>query len=203
MRDKFAGMSCSAYTAGTELMSVFEFTIAVEGVDPNADDFEDRFFEAGCDDALIKVAKGVVALDFSREATNLLKAIGSALEDVLRAGAVPVRIEPDPLANENDMAARAGLTRQTISNYVLGKRGAGFPLPAVRPTSAQPLWLWLDVARWLRRHSPAFDARHVVHARVIYHWNQVIAAHDNSMPTGDLAASAIQMMRPQRDSGIR
>ena len=184
-------------------MSVFEFTIAVEGVDPNSDDFEDRFFEAGCDDALIKVTKGVVALDFSREATNLLKAIGAALEDVLRAGAVPTRIEPDPLANENDIAARAGLTRQTISNYVLGKRGSGFPLPAVRPTSAQPLWLWLDVARWLRRHSPAFDVSHVVHARVIYHWNQVIATYDNSMPMPDLTVSALQMTRPQQDPNVR
>jgi hypothetical protein len=74
----------------------FEFSIVAEGVDPAADDFEDRFFEAGCDDALISVVRGSVILGFSREAKNFAHALLSAIRDVRAAGAKVVRVEPEP-----------------------------------------------------------------------------------------------------------
>ena len=49
------------------------------GLDHKAEDFEDRFFEAGCDDATIAAQKGVIVLGFEREARNFAHAL--ALRD--------------------------------------------------------------------------------------------------------------------------
>jgi hypothetical protein len=74
------------------------------GLNPEARDFEDRFFEAGCDDATISFQKGVIILEFAREASNFIKALASAPSDVQRAGARVERIEPDHLVSVADIA---------------------------------------------------------------------------------------------------
>jgi predicted DNA-binding transcriptional regulator AlpA len=131
-------------------MKVSEFAIVASGLDPNADDFEDRFFEAGCDDATIVVKRGAIILEFAREADSLSDAIESAIASVRRAGAEIVRIEPDNLVSLSEIAERSGLTRAAISNYAKGERGKEFPRPVARVTSESPLWDWTDVAAWLR-----------------------------------------------------
>src|SRR5262245_16595195 len=50
------------------MMKTLEFTIVASGLDPDTDGFEDRFFEAGCDDATIVVKRGAIILEFAREA---------------------------------------------------------------------------------------------------------------------------------------
>ena len=45
-------------------MSEHEFSFVVSGVDPGADDFEDRFAAAGCDDATLMLVNGLVAVAF-------------------------------------------------------------------------------------------------------------------------------------------
>lgn len=104
-------------------MKAHEFTIIASGPDPESDDFEDRFFEAGCDDATIGFSRGVTVLEFAREADNLASAINSAIEDVGKAGALVERIEPDWLVSLSDIAERANLTRAAITNYAKGDRG--------------------------------------------------------------------------------
>ena len=78
-------------------MKTFEFTIVASGLDLDADDFEDRFFEAGCDDATIAVTRGAVTLQFARESNSLAAAIDSAIAAVTKAGAevrgVPLQTE--------------------------------------------------------------------------------------------------------------
>ena len=64
-----------------------KFTLVASGLDPEANDFEDRFFEAGCDDATISIQKGVILLEFARAAPSFAKALISAIADVQRAGA--------------------------------------------------------------------------------------------------------------------
>ena len=64
-----------------------EFTIVALGLDPEAEDFEDRFYEAGCDDATISYQKGAIILEFAREAPTVAKALMSAFADVQKAGA--------------------------------------------------------------------------------------------------------------------
>lgn len=138
-------------------MTVHEFSIIAGGRDAFADGFEDRFFEAGCDDATISLQRGAIILDFSREAASFDAAVASALHDITRAGAVPERVEPDHLVSLSDIARRAGLTRAAISNYAHGERRARFPTPISRVTSDSPLWDWAAVAEWLHAEGAVSD----------------------------------------------
>ena len=130
-------------------MPVFEFSIIATGLDPADEAFEARFFEHGADDATISFQRGVIILDFAREAASMELALCSALDAVTDAGARILRIEPDPLVTLSDIAERSGLTRAAVSLFASGQRGSGFPLPVARVTSESPLWLWVDVAQWL------------------------------------------------------
>jgi transcriptional regulator with XRE-family HTH domain len=156
-------------------MKSYRFTIIASGLDHEADDFEDRFFEAGCDDATIVFTRGSIILEFDREARNISHAIASAMENVETAGANVERVEPDYLVSLADIAERSGLTRAAISNYASGGRGKGFPTPIARVSSGSPLWNWVDVARWFRRRAQiSTDA--VVEARVVKRANDNIEA---------------------------
>lgn len=154
-------------------MENHEFTIIATGLDPKADDFEDRFFEAGCDDALLGFQRGVITLDFNREATSLEDAIEAAIRDVHRAGAKIERVEPDHLVNLSDIAERSGLTRQAIALYASGERGIGFPTPSACVTTNHPLYDWQEVADWLvaNKNLPGEVA---VQARIIKAANEAL-----------------------------
>lgn len=130
-------------------MKTFEFSIIASGLNPEAEDFADRFFEAGCDDATISFQKGHIILDFARDAETLAEAIASAASAVSHAGAKVDRVEPDPLVSLSDIASRTGLTRAAVSHYAKGARGENFPAPIARVTSESPLWDWATVAKWL------------------------------------------------------
>ena len=134
------------------MMKNYQFTIIASGLDPEAEDFEDRFYGAGCDDATLAFQKGVIILEFDRESKNFLHAITSAFGDVQKAGAKIVRFEPDHLVSLTDIADRTGLTKAAISLYSKGARGADFPPPVARFTSSTPLWDWVSVAHWMHRH---------------------------------------------------
>lgn len=95
-------------------MKTYEFSVIASGLDPQAEDFEARFYNAGCDDATISFQKGHIIVDFSREADSVAGAICSAVECVEKAGAHVDRIEPDPLVSLADIAARAGLSLSLI-----------------------------------------------------------------------------------------
>lgn len=147
--DRLFGLWIDARTWRTK-MKTYEFTIVASGLDPKSDDFEQRFLDAGCDDATISLQKGHIIVDFARESGTAEDAIASAVEAVRAAGATVDRVEPDPLVNLSDIAARTGMTRAAISQYVKGQRGCGgFPAPVARVTTDSPLWDWVDVSRWL------------------------------------------------------
>ena len=133
-------------------MKTFDFSIIASGLDPEADDFADRFFNAGCDDATISFQKGHIIVDFAREAYSIDAAICSAIECVEKAGAQVNRVEPDPLVSLSDIAARTGLTRAAITNYAKGERAENFPAPVARITSKTSLYDWAAVATWLFQH---------------------------------------------------
>ncbi|WP_372575024.1 hypothetical protein [Ruegeria jejuensis] len=133
-------------------METFEFTFVVDVADPHANDLEDMFFEAGCDDATIALMHGALAACFFREAKSYKDAVLSAYEDILRTGATISRFEPDYLVSASEIASRAGLTRGAVSHYEKGARGEGFPKPYARVTTKSPLWDWVQVSRWLCTH---------------------------------------------------
>lgn len=154
-------------------MKVHEFTLVASGLDPEAADFEARFYEAGCDDATISFQKGRVILDFAREAESMDVAIASAVEDSTAAGARVERVEPDPLVSLADIAARTGLSRAAMTQYSKGQRGEGFPAPVARVTSDSPLWDWSSVARWLF-HRRKLTREAAVEAAIIKEANDAI-----------------------------
>ena len=129
-------------------MTLFDFTFVVDA-DPMTDDFEDRFIEAGCDDATFLLMRGAAALSFDREAPTYKEAVLSAYRQIKRAGSDIIRFEPDFLVSAIEIAERAGTTKQNITHYIKGERRAGFPLPHARLASKSPLWDWVDVSRWL------------------------------------------------------
>lgn len=147
-------------------MKTFDFTIIAAGLDAYASDFEDRLFEAGCDDATISLQKGAIILEFHREAKNFSHAVDSAIADVEEAGGEIVHVEPDYLVSLSDIAVRTGITRAAASNYAAGKRGAEFPAPVARVTTESPLWDWLEVCRWFHRQGRV-PLQMVLQARVI------------------------------------
>jgi predicted DNA-binding transcriptional regulator AlpA len=133
-------------------MAKYEFSIIASGLNPEAEDFEQRFFNAGCDDATVSFQKGHIIVDFAREAESISKAIVSAVINVEAAGAHVDRVEPDPLVSLADIAARTGLTRAAMTQYSKGQRSQDFPSPVAKVTSDSPLWDWATVAKWLFQH---------------------------------------------------
>src|SRR3984893_9278948 len=158
-------------------MKTFEFSIIASGLDPEAEGFADRFFNAGCDDATISFQKGHIILDFARDAASIDEAICSAVECVEQAGAHVNRIEPDPLVSLADIAARTGLTRAAISQYAKGQRSADFPSPVARVTSDTSLYDWSQVATWLYQHEK-LSRESAIEAAAVKAVNEAICAHE-------------------------
>lgn len=159
-------------------MKNHKFTIIAAGLDPQRDEFGDRFFEAGCDDATISFQKGAIILEFDRGARTFCSALMSAIADVRAAGATVVHVEPDHLVCLADIAVRAGITRAAASHYAKGTRGHGFPSPVARVTTENPLWDWVEVARWFHK-SGRLPTHEVVRARMVRRTNLSIAQEKN------------------------
>ena len=164
-------------------MKTFEFSIIASGLDPEADDFESRFYDAGCDDATISFQKGHIILDFAREAASIDEAVSSAIEAVSSTGAAVNRVEPDPLVNLSEIASRVGMTRQAITQYSKGQRGKDFPAPVVKITTDSPLWDWPDVALWFFRQG-RIPRDAVIEAEVVKAANRILESEDRDFSSG-------------------
>jgi hypothetical protein len=162
-------------------LATFDCTVIASGLDPQADDFEARFYEAGCDDATVSFQNGHILLDFSREADSISEAIASAVANAAAAGALVERVEPDPLVNLSDMAERSGMTRSAMTNYFKGHRQEGFPAPKARVTTSSPLWDWADVAEWLYRHG-RISREEAIGAGVVSAANELLEGDVDALP---------------------
>lgn len=129
-------------------MLTYDFTFIVNA-DPHDDCFEDRFIEAGCDDATFILRRGALALSFDRESESYKDAVLSAYQNIKDAGAQIIRFEPDFLVSAPEIAERANISRAAVDLYVRGERREGFPLPDARFSAKSPLWDWVEVSRWL------------------------------------------------------
>ena len=167
---------------GKSTMKRYEFTIVASGLDPQADDFESQFYEAGCDDATIAFQKGHVIVDFSREAESIDAAISSAVAAVLLTGATIDRVEPDPLVSLSEIAARTGMSRAAMTQYSKGQRSRNFPAPVAKVTSDSPLWDWASVARWLFSQRK-LSREEAIAAEVVKEANRAIASGEPHLGT--------------------
>lgn len=161
-------------------MKTFEFSIIASGLDPEAEDFEDRFYKAGCDDATISFQKGHIIVDFARERESIVTAIASAIRNVIEAGATVDRVEPDPLVNLSEIAARTGLTRAAMSLYAKGQRSKDFPAPVAKVTTDSPLWDWATVATWLYKNSK-ISREEAIEAGAVKEANEAIEQGGNNI----------------------
>lgn len=158
------------------VMKVHEFTIIASGLHPEKDDVANIFFEAGCDDAALSFQKGVLIIEFDREAASFSSAVISAFSDVLKTGAKVERFEPDHLVSLADIAKRTGLSRAALTNYHQGERAENFPTPVARVTSESPLWDWCEVATWMHGRDK-IGRDEVIQARIVREANLVIETH--------------------------
>jgi predicted DNA-binding transcriptional regulator AlpA len=161
-------------------MNKYEFSIIASGLDPEAEDFEQRFYDAGCDDATVSFQKGHIILDFAREAESIDVAIASAVECVESVGAEVDRVEPDPLVSLSDIAERTGMSRSAMTLYAKGRRNKEFPAPVARVTSESPLWDWATVATWLYKNEKLSRAK-AIEAAVVKAANAAIEAHEHQL----------------------
>src|SRR4051812_46724840 len=116
-------------------MRTHNFTIIASGMDTSSDEYAERLYEAGCDDATIAVQKGLLVIEFDREARTFSSAVVSAIGDVRKAGATIERVEPDYLVSAAEIAKRSGVGRAAVSLYAKGERGKDFPSPVARVTT--------------------------------------------------------------------
>lgn len=130
-------------------MNTYSFTFVVGDANAHSDDLEDRFFDAGCDDATLVLMHGAIAVCFDREADTYKDAVFSAYENVQSTDSKILRFEPDYLVSATEIAARSGLSKAAVSLYEKGERGVNFPKPFARITTSSPLWDWMAVSKWL------------------------------------------------------
>jgi len=174
--------SIGVQTATEVKMKTHNFTIVASS--PNEFSvMTDRLFEAGCDDATVSLQKGLLVLEFDREARTFVHAIMTALQDVAKTGAVIERIEPDYLVSAAEIAKRSSQSRASVSLYAKGERGVGFPRPIARVTTESPLWDWADVSAWLHREAH-LSLSMIVEARAVRELNKVLV--EKSQPSSYL-----------------
>ncbi len=135
-------------------MTLYHFTLVVEGADLQSEANLDALFEAGCDDATFGVAAGVQHAAFDRDADSYAEAIVSAIHQIEQAvpNARVVRLETDELVTIADIAKRTGRSHESIRLLASGERGPGnFPPPTARLQERNQLWWWPDVVEWFTR----------------------------------------------------
>ena len=78
-------------------MTMFSFTLTIEGADLTTEVAQDALFAAGCSDATFGIADGVQTADFDRDASDFADAVASAIKAVESAvpGAQVVNIHRD------------------------------------------------------------------------------------------------------------
>lgn len=127
-----------------------EFTLALGGEHGElTDEMLDRFFEAGCDDALVSISAGRLFVDFARPGANMKDALVKAIRDVRAAGFEVDRIATCELVTKAEIARRLGRTRQRVGQWVADEGGfSAFPPPACPIIDGHSLWRWCEVAQW-------------------------------------------------------
>ena len=76
-------------------MTIYRFSIEVDGLDPEDGKREDRFYGNGVDDALIFITNGQLYLAFDCKAQDQGSAINSAINDIVQRGGSVRRVTWD------------------------------------------------------------------------------------------------------------
>jgi hypothetical protein len=95
-------------------MTVWRFSLVIDGPDLDDDELLDALFEAGCDDALFGGANGVQCADFHRETDQIEDAVLSAIAAVESVGGLQVvELVERRTDSADESAAPSGRTPNT------------------------------------------------------------------------------------------
>lgn len=93
---------------------------------------------------------GVVRARFSWPADTLIGALRGAVRALERAGVQALRVDASDWVTCQDIADRAGYSRETVRLWALGRLGpGGFP-PPLNPGRQTSFYSWAEVSPWLR-----------------------------------------------------
>ena len=78
-------------------MSLFSFSVTIQGADVLTRDAQDALFEAGCGDGTFGTSNGIQTAEFDREAPDFAEAVASAIKAIEGAvsGALVVTVTRD------------------------------------------------------------------------------------------------------------
>ena len=111
----------------------------------NAEEYLDKLYEAGCDDAVIGMGKiGYISVDFIREAESCYEAVESAIANVKEgiSHAKLIYVSPD-FVGVKELSLLFKCTRQNIQ-----KHANKLSFPASVYKGNQALWHLEDVLDW-------------------------------------------------------
>lgn len=100
--------------------------------------------------------RGLQLLTLTSEGMRAATTAITVVDQLVAAGVRPRRTHPD-LVSRQDIADRAGVTRQAVGQWVRGVRQAATPFPIPYNSVAGGIWFWGDVLDWLRRQGYSQD----------------------------------------------
>lgn len=145
-----------------------KFKLSDSTTDPSI--YEDRLFEAGCDDALLGVGKkGFLALDFIRVAESAVEAIESAIKNVRASieDATLFYIAPD-VVSISDISSIMKCTRQNVLKLTKNHSDT-FPLPINDGNSS--LWHLAEILEWYQKRGFTIDNSLLEVSQFAMHFN--------------------------------
>jgi hypothetical protein len=63
-------------------VSLFRFTVTIEGADVLTDDAQEALFEAGCGDGTFGISNGVQMAEFDRDAVDFAEAVAGVIKAI-------------------------------------------------------------------------------------------------------------------------
>lgn len=128
-------------------MKEYDLTLIfkVDQLNINSQDYRDRLYEAGCDDAILGIGKsGYLSLNFIRESNSAFKAIKTACEDVrsVLVEAELIHVSPD-LFGVKELGNILGCSRQNVQKFV---NKSDFPLSVYQ--GERGIWHLATVLKW-------------------------------------------------------
>ena len=97
----------------------------------------------------VEERKGLQLLTLTAEGMRAATTAITLVDQLVVEGVRPERTHPD-LVSRQDIADRAGVTRQAVGQWVRGVRQASTPFPVPYNSVAGGIWFWGDVLAWLR-----------------------------------------------------
>lgn len=129
----------------------FELAFEVTPLTEDLEDAIDNHF-----DAVISTHGRTTKINLFVEGVDAVDAAGSAISTLRKLGIQVIRLMDD-LVTRKEIAERACVTTQAVGLWARGERKKiEFPEPYIRAGSAT-LWLWGEVAGYLRRVGAAID----------------------------------------------